>query len=37
MRFFLVVDFFGVGYLAGTKENCVIKKLKCYGIEMERF
>ena len=32
-----MVDFFGVGYLTGTEEKWVIRRLKCYGIEMERF
>ena len=37
MVLFLVVDFFEVGYLTGTEEIRVIRRLKCYGIEMERF
>ena len=37
MGLFVVVDFFGVGYLTGTEENWVITRFKCYGIEMERF
>ena len=34
MGLFLVVDFFEVGYLMGTEEKWVIRRLKFYGIEM---
>ena len=33
----LVVDFSGVGYLMDTEEKRVMRRLKCYGIEMKRF
>ena len=37
MGLFVVVDFFGVGYLTGTEEKGVIRRLKWYVIEMDRF
>ena len=37
MGLFLVVEFFGVGYLTGSKEKEIITRLKFYGIDMERF